>query len=106
MTNHVTIKNNQNIPLQNIPVLNYGDFLALNTSFIQNEANHCVSYSGYSVQDKLKLICCVANDTNNNILLSSCELDGITQREYPSFTAHHLSFHIYERELHENFGIR
>jgi Ni,Fe-hydrogenase III large subunit len=27
-------------------------------------------------------------------------------QEYPSFTAHHLAFEKFEREIHENFGIR
>ncbi len=104
MTDYIAIKNNHTIPLQSIPVLKYEDFLSLNTSLLLNEVNHCTSYFGYRVQDNLKLICCVANDTDSTILISSSEITLDTS-SYPSFTAHHLSFHIFERELHENFGI-
>jgi len=105
MSNYIAIKNNQTIPVQNIPVLDYEDFFALNTGLIQHEENHCVSYFGYRIQDKLKLTCCMANDTDGNILISSCEIKTNAREPYPSFTAHHLSFHFFERELHENFGI-
>jgi Ni,Fe-hydrogenase III large subunit len=103
MNNPIEIKNNQTIPLQSIPVLKYDEFLSLNTGLLQDEAHHCVSYFGYPFDDKVKLICCIANDSNGTILISSCEINSdIT---YPSFTAKHLAFHIFERELHENFGI-
>lgn len=105
MTNYIAIKNNQTIPLQSIPVLKYEDFLSLNTTFIKDESKHCVSYFGYKAEIKLKLICCIANDSDGTILISSC---GVNQDStiYPSFSAQHLSFHIFERELHENFGIK
>src|SRR5438552_250097 len=104
MSNYTAIKNNQTIPLQSIPVLKYEDFLSLNTSLVKDEANHCVNYFGFHFNDKLKLICCVANDNDGTILISSCEIN-FDSHAYPSFTRHHLSFHIFERELHENFGI-
>ncbi|HJW31131.1 MAG TPA: hypothetical protein VJ508_18015, partial [Saprospiraceae bacterium] len=82
------------------------DFLSLNTSLLLRESNHCVNYFGYALgADTLKLICCIADDSDSIILISAAEIN-IPDREYPSFTAHHLSFHIFERELHENFGVR
>lgn len=110
MSKSVTIRNNQTIPFQTIPVLNYEDFLLLNTSLIKDEENHCVNYFGIPDGEKLKLICCIANDNEHTILVSSSILSlfnsGMAGDEpLPSFTAHHLSFHIFERELHENFGV-
>lgn len=104
MSDYTIIKNNQTIPLQNIPVLKYDEFLLLNTSLLKIESNHCVNYFGYKIQDKLKLICCIADDSDGTILISSCEIKQ-NSTEYPSFSAKHLAFHIFERELHENFGI-
>jgi len=104
MSNYIAIKNNQTIPLQSIPVLKYEDILSLNTAFLTDESKHSVNYFGYKVRDKLKLVCCVADDKDSTILISSSEIkpaDGI----YPSFSAKHRAFHIFERELHENFGI-
>ncbi|MDP1725526.1 MAG: NADH dehydrogenase subunit [Bacteroidota bacterium] len=101
----IAIKNNQTIPLQSIPVLGYEDFLSLNTSYLKDEAKHCLNYFGYPTEGTLKLICCVANDTDNTIMISSCVLNQ-EKIVYPSFSAQHLSFHIFERELHENFGVQ
>ncbi len=104
MSNYKIIKNNQTIPLQSIPILEYEDFIKLNTSFLKEESKHCVNYFGYKIAEKIKLICCIADDTESTILLSSCEINQ-DATEYPSFAAQHLAFHIFERELHENFGI-
>lgn len=99
------IKNNQTIPLQSIPVLKYEDFLSQNTSYLKEEAKHCVNYFGYPTEGILKLICCIANDTDGTILISSCELNP-DEAPLPSFSTQHLSFHIFEREIHENFGVQ
>lgn len=103
MIKHISIKNNQTIPLKDIPVLEYGLFLEHNTEQLKDEHNHCVNYFGFPDNDKLKLICCIANDKEHIINISSSVVD--LKYQLPSFTQHHYSFHIFERELHENFGI-
>ncbi|HLF64514.1 MAG TPA: hypothetical protein VI603_12210 [Saprospiraceae bacterium] len=100
---YIAIKNNQSISLDAIPVLNYEPFLELNTVFLSHEANHCVNYYGFPHQDKIKLMCCIANDTDGLIYISSAVVDVKTP--LPSFTRHHLAFQIFEREMHENFQI-
>ena len=105
MTNYIAIKNNQTIPVQSIPVLDYEDFLEHNTSLMLDAGNHCVNYFAYPEGDSLKLICCIANDPEQNIYLSSASLSAAKAAPLPSFTARHLAFHIFEREIHENFGI-
>src|ERR1035437_2723974 len=129
MTNYIPIKNNQAIPLQSIPVLKYEDFLEQNTGLMLDEANHCVNYYGFRQGGKLKLICCMANDNEHSIYVSSSEIfpfsnksssfsllpvgEGVRRTDEAgeglglrSFTARHLAFHIFERELHENFGVK
>lgn len=101
--NYSVIINNQTIPLQSIPVLSYEDFLELNTNLAKRKEFHCVNYYGYLSGSKIKLICCIANDAEQTIYVSSAEIES--NRPLPSFTAHHLSFHNFERELHENFDI-
>ena len=90
--------------MRSIPVLRYEDFLELNTSLLKNDTCHCVNYFGYRTGNGLKLICCIANDEEGNILISSSEVTP-DKGSYPSFSAHHVAFHIFERELHEMFGI-
>ncbi len=101
----ISIKNNQTIPIQSIPVLKYEDFLSVNLSLLQDASSHCVNYYGLFEAGIIKLICCIANDSDHTVLISSSEIIG-GENIYPSFTAQHFSFHIFERELHENFGIR
>jgi Ni,Fe-hydrogenase III large subunit len=103
MINYSAIVNNQTIPLQSIPVLKYEDFLGLNTNLVKRREFHCVNYYGYLSTDKIRLICCIANDMDHTIYVSSAEIES--NNSLPSFTARHFCFHNFERELHENFGI-
>ncbi len=103
MLNYISVKNNQCIPFSSIPVLEYEQFLDYNTSLVKEESNHCVNYYGIRKQGKIVLICCIASDADGLIHISSTEVKPEVQLE--SFTARHLAFHIFEREIHENFGI-
>ncbi len=79
--------------------------MELNTELIaEKPERHCVNYFGYPVGDKIKLICCVADDLMHEIQLSSCIVSPADQ--FPSFTAKFLCFEKFEREIHENFGIK
>lgn len=104
MSKYTSIKNNQSLKIQEIPVLKYEDFLVFNTTLVADESKHCVNYFGYKSLEKLKLICCIADDLKGTILISSAEINQ-DNYEYPSFSAQHLTFHVFERTLHENFGI-
>jgi Ni,Fe-hydrogenase III large subunit len=104
MPNYINIKNNQSIDFSLIPVLDYLDFLEFNTDLMNDETNHCVQYFGYKKVEGLRLICCMANDNEGNIKISSSEIN--LNEVYPSFSEKHLSFHVFEREMHENFGIK
>jgi len=101
--NYTVLKNNQTVPLTSIPVLNYEKFLELNTSLLGEQCNHCVNYYGFPFQGKIKLICCIANDKEGTIYVSSSHVDD--KQSFPSFTRHRLAFEKFEREIHENFGI-
>jgi Ni,Fe-hydrogenase III large subunit len=103
MINYSAIVNNQAIPLRSIPVLKYDDFLELNANLVKRKEFHCVNYYGYLSADKIRLICCIANDMEHTIYVSSAEIES--NSSLSSFTARHLSFHNFERELHENFAI-
>jgi len=102
--NHTTIVNNQTIPLSEIPEVDYKEFSGLNLGFLTNSPErHCVNYFGYPLGNQIKLICCIADDSNQKIYLSSClvaktdTIDSLTNRNF--------CFEKFEREIHENFGI-
>ena len=101
----IQIKNNQSIPVTRIPVIGYPAFLELNTDLISGKpGRHCVNYFGYPEGSKIKLICCIADDLEHVIHLSSCLVTTI--ENLPSFSARLLCFEKFEREIHENFGVQ
>lgn len=106
MNQFISIKNNQVIPVSDIPELDYELFIQLNTGFMNEKAYHCVNYFAKEEGNDLKLFCCMANDKEGVINISSCKLNDFRHFELPSFTARHFSFHIFEREIHENFGLK
>ncbi|MBK7172641.1 MAG: NADH dehydrogenase subunit [Bacteroidales bacterium] len=101
---YLTIKNNQPVLVKEIPVVSYMAFLILNTGMVsESTARHCVNYFGYKEGNAIKLICCIADDTDHQIYVSSCLVE--TGNPYHSFSAKQLCFEKFEREIHENFGI-
>jgi len=101
----ITIKNNQSIPVSSIPELGYEEFLGLNTWLVAEKAErHCVNYFGYPNEKKIMLICCIADDLEQTIYISSCSVDPSAL--LPSFSARLFCFEKFEREIHENFGLK
>jgi Ni,Fe-hydrogenase III large subunit len=101
---YIKIKNNQTIPVSEIPVNEYGTFYDDNTGLILGHPErHCVNYFGYRQNDEIKLICCIADDETHEIYVSSCLNDE--EDVLRSFSKDYLGFEKFEREIHENFGI-
>jgi len=101
---YISIQNNQAIPADSIPELGYEQFLEMNLSLTGNHPErHCVLYFGYREHDMIRLICCIADDIQHNILVSSASVSG--NETLRSFSAANFSFEKFERELNENFGI-
>ncbi len=106
MNKYITINNNQAIDFDTIPLLKYKDFLKVNTTFLNDALNHCVNYYGFHHCGKLRLINCIANDETELIYLTSTEINPNLDVAYNSLTAHNTAFHLFEREISENFGVR
>ncbi len=102
---YLTIKNNQPVPVSDIPEISYNAFLILNTGMVVETAGrHCVNYFGYPEGEKILLICCIADDDEHVIYISSSVVD--IHSELHSFTAKQLCFEKFEREIHENYGVQ
>ena len=98
------INNHQSVRFSRIPVIDYQLFFDLNTSLLENHPeNHCVLYFGLHEGKSVRLVCCIADDTNHNIIVSSARVN--VNDKLDSFSAKHLAFEKFEREIHENFGI-
>ena len=79
-------------------------FLELNTLLMDNHPErHCVTYFGHKENDLIRLYCCIADDDQHNIMISSSAIS--VDSTLNSFSAKNLSFEKFEREIHENFGI-
>lgn len=98
------INNHQTIPVKSIPELEYSEFFRINIEFIEGHPErHCILYFGYKKDDLIHLICCIADDADHTIKISSSSLkkgDSVN-----SFASRNLAFEKFEREIHENFGI-
>jgi Ni,Fe-hydrogenase III large subunit len=102
--NIITINNHESVPVSDIPELQYSKFFELNTSLTdKHPERHCVLYFGYRDGLSVRLICCIADDINKNIIVTSSTVGD--RDVLDSFSAKNLAFEKFERELHENFGI-
>ena len=104
-TNFATIKNQETLPLRDLPVLPYQEFFAAANELLDKQGYHCVSYYAAPYGIKLKFICCIADDYNHDIKVLSYELDSNTPHHVDSLSKDHYRMHIYEREISENFGV-
>jgi len=99
-----SVKNNQRIKFADIPVLSYAELYDLITNKLKdNNDVHCVNYFGVPSGDKIQLICCLADDAAHIIDVASAIVSKTDSLK--SITETYLSFHLFEREIHENFGI-
>jgi Ni,Fe-hydrogenase III large subunit/NADH:ubiquinone oxidoreductase subunit C len=103
---YLEVKNNSlSHELKKIPVLKYDVFYDQIEAFLKDEVKHCVSYYGVLSADKLKLYCCIADDNDNSVKIFAHELnkDALALK---SLTPVCKQLHIFEREIHENFGVQ
>jgi Ni,Fe-hydrogenase III large subunit len=103
--NYLILCNNGSpVLLNNIPVLNYPDFYILVKELLSDLACRCVAYYAVPIEDKLRFFCCIANDLSAEIyVFSHAQKNGEVVLE--ALTSEVFAMHVYEREIHENFGV-
>jgi len=99
------IKNGQSVGLEEINTLNYADFSTSVLTLLQEEQNHCVAYYAYRNANDLRFIMAIADDIQQDIIIFSHILKADEKKELASLTKHIFALHIFEREIHENFGV-
>jgi len=100
---YIVIINNQTIPLSSIPELKYQKFMDVNLNLMEKKHNHCVNFYGVPHHGRVKLFCCIANDKDHTIYVSSTVTYSNVTLE--SFTVQNFAFEKFEREISENFDI-
>lgn len=101
---YISIRNNQSIPLSDIPVLPYPAFFETMAELLQDPSAHCVNYFAYPDANGLHFLAVVAHDQQGTLAVLGHILP---QREAKlrSLSRDFYGMHIFEREIHENFGI-
>ena len=107
MEKYIEIENNfAPLRLADIPVLDYPAFQSLIDDLFRDESScHCLNYFAVPGKDYYQFYCCIGLDEVKKILVFSHELKKLPSPSLDSLTIKHLQFHIFEREIHENYGI-
>jgi len=102
---YIGLKNNSSpAGMKEIPLLDYRAFSERIAGSLKDEARHCIAYYGTMISGKLTLICCIADDSNSTIDVFAHEtVRGAVLR---SLTPEFQQLHIFEREIHENYGVK
>jgi Ni,Fe-hydrogenase III large subunit/Ni,Fe-hydrogenase III component G len=98
---------NDNVPVEigHIPLLDYEAFFANVVALLESRDKHCLSYYAVKLNDKLRFFCFIGNDQEHDITILSHEQDLLTP-SLRSLTPSCNQLHIFEREIHENFGVQ
>jgi Ni,Fe-hydrogenase III large subunit/NADH:ubiquinone oxidoreductase subunit C len=99
------IKNNSApVDLSRAVLMDYDDFYRQVVDLLKIETNHCLNYYAVEHNNKLKFYCLIGNDEDHEIILLTHEK---AKSSYPlrSITPVCNQLHIFEREIHENYGV-
>lgn len=92
------------LDLMDIPVIEYDLFYEQVSGMLKDEPKHCVAYYGIEAPGFIKLICCIANDNSHSVRVFMTRITH-ERRFLKSLTPVCSQLHIFEREIHENFGV-
>jgi len=102
----VTLENNPAaVSLKDIPVLEYQQFFDAVDGLMTSGAAHCLTYFVLPWNNFYQFICFIANDVNGKIFALSHKQPMQSGLILESITAKHFPFHVFEREINEEFGI-
>jgi Ni,Fe-hydrogenase III large subunit/NADH:ubiquinone oxidoreductase subunit C len=103
---NINIKSNDLVvSLRSIPVLSYDEFYGLVKDMMKDDAKHCLTYHAVEFQGKLRFYCFIADDDHHSVSILSHETAD-HHAILKSLTPESNSLHIFEREIHENYGVQ
>ena len=94
--------NNQKVNIDEIPTLDIEDL----RQEIININKRVVGFFGKREWNGVKLIVTLADDKEGKLFISSSFFDNNAKKEYDSLTQVIPSFHMFEREFYEEYGIK
>jgi len=105
MEGFIKISNNQIVKLAEIPILAFSILREKIVADFKKRQLRCAGFFG--IDDDLgfvRLFILLSDDKSHIVYISSAHLDK--KSSYESFTKEISSFHMYERDFYEEFGIR
>lgn len=99
------IQNNSAVDLSEIEILSYEAFSDAAIQLMKEEQNHCVSYFAYRKENDLHFLMAIADDDRHDVAILSHLLKAGEKQTLESLTTVIFALHIFEREIHENFGV-
>lgn len=97
-TAFLKLSNGESVARENIPHLSFEDFQS-EVETIAADGGKVVQYFAYEESGKMKLMAVLRTDT---LFAAGCD----APESYPSFSQTYEPFHMFERELAEQYGIR
>jgi len=102
---YIAIKNNAPaVGINEIPLLDYDGFYGMIIKSPEEDEKHCVAYYGVRSEGILTLYCFMADDRNGTIE-AFAHVAGKGDPVLKSISAESSQIHIFEREIHENYGV-
>ncbi len=97
----ITISNGDAISLDELPLISMKEFHALALKE-KKEGRRIVNFFGYPIApERTRLIICFSNERTKKLHLFST----VAEKSYPSLTPDFPGAHLFEREIHEQYGI-
>jgi Ni,Fe-hydrogenase III large subunit len=97
-------KNNISIDIKDITFLTKIDFHARISELLREDGAHCIAYFAVKNEHSYSFFCGIANDFSNDIDVQATRI-GLSE-DMDSLVPEHNCMHIFEREIHEQHGVR
>jgi len=99
--NFITVFNGLSFPLSDIPILDFQEFYDLISDQIKSGCR-VLNFFGKNIGDgEILIYAVIGRETNGEIYITSAKV----KERYKSLTTRHPQFHMFEREIFENFGV-
>lgn len=101
----IETKNNIPVDLADVPIHTYAIFFEIVSALMKNKTVHCTTYFAFQNKTNLQFICCLADDATSSLHLLSHQMPIDALEPIEALTKKINAFHIFEREISENFGV-
>ncbi|MDR1340864.1 MAG: NADH-quinone oxidoreductase subunit C [Prevotellaceae bacterium] len=97
-------KNNIPLDIKDITFLSKDDFRTKVSELLSENGARCIAYFAVRDEDSYSFFCGIANDFSHDIDVQAAKT-GLSE-DMDSLTPEYAHIHIFEREMHEQYGIR